>query len=287
MHSGKSTGARTPEGLARLAAANTKHGNHSAAWRALNHYQRAVIERSRVLADAYLVGPYLPPDIAARMKLGAHELAPPPHFSLELALSSGTSAATGCDPWGRGLACDDPAAGQGSRRRDAHGRFVARARPALCGRRGEREGARLEAAMLAPWRAGIAWARALERAVLKAARRHKAMLSLRPGACPGGGTVRPGGAAARAGSVAGQGVEDRDVGRHPMQREMVGQVVVPARMGSVLGALEFAEYGWHLIQREVVRPVAGHFAGGVGSWAGGGARRPRTTPHATGGGRAG
>jgi hypothetical protein len=48
---------------------------------------------------------------------------------------------------------------RGSLGRDARGRVVTRARPVLRGRMLEREAARSEAAMLAPWRAGIAWAR--------------------------------------------------------------------------------------------------------------------------------
>ena len=81
MHGGGSTGPRTPEGLARLAAAHTKHGNDGAAWRAVRRYQRSLIVRSRLLAGAFRFGPYLPPDLAARMRLGASDLASPPHYS--------------------------------------------------------------------------------------------------------------------------------------------------------------------------------------------------------------
>jgi hypothetical protein len=181
MHGGGSTGPRTPEGLARLAAAHTKHGNDGAAWRAVRRYQWSLIVRSRLLAGAFRFGPYLPPDLAARMRLGASDLASPPHYSNVPVTLPGAGDTTGAktgDPGG---------VGHGRQGRDARGRFVARARPTLRGRRLEREAVRIEVAKLAPWRAGIAWARALERAVLETARRQKAMLSLPPGACPGGG----------------------------------------------------------------------------------------------------
>jgi hypothetical protein len=181
MHGGGSTGPRTPEGLARLAAAHTKHGNDGAAWRAVRRYQRSLIVRSWLLAGAFRFGPYLPPDLAARMRLGASDLASPPHYSNVPVTLLGAGDKTG-DKTG-----DPGGVGHGRQGRDARGRFVARARPTLRGRRLEREAVRIEVAKLAPWRAGIAWARALERAVLETARRQKAMLSLPPGACPGGG----------------------------------------------------------------------------------------------------
>ena len=45
LHGGKSTGARTPKGLASLARAHTKHGNHGAAARVEHRGQRTMIIR--------------------------------------------------------------------------------------------------------------------------------------------------------------------------------------------------------------------------------------------------
>src|ERR1039458_4692438 len=67
MHGGKCTRPRTPEGLASLAAARTKTGDHGAASRATYRYRRAVVIRTRLLTAAYALGAYLPPDIAALM----------------------------------------------------------------------------------------------------------------------------------------------------------------------------------------------------------------------------
>jgi hypothetical protein len=191
-HGGGSTGPRTPEGLARLAAARTKHGGHGAAWRAMHRYQRTVIARSRVLAAAFRLGAHLPPDMAARMALAANELAPPRHPSRgPAAMDEGTPGSS---------------AERGGLGRD--GRFVARSRPALRGRMLEREAARSEAAMLAPWRAGIAWARVAERAAGDAAHGQGSTLSLPPGTCPGGGRC------GRTGWLPGRGLS-RGRGRGP------------------------------------------------------------------------
>ena len=46
LHGGKSTGARTAEGLASLARAHTKHGNHGAAARVEHRAQRTMVIRS-------------------------------------------------------------------------------------------------------------------------------------------------------------------------------------------------------------------------------------------------
>ena len=49
MHGGRSTGPRTPEGLARLAAARTKHGAYNAASRAFHAGCRTLVVRSNLL----------------------------------------------------------------------------------------------------------------------------------------------------------------------------------------------------------------------------------------------
>ena len=49
MHGGRSTGPRTPEGLARLAAARTKHGAYNAGSRAFHAGCRTLVVRSNLL----------------------------------------------------------------------------------------------------------------------------------------------------------------------------------------------------------------------------------------------
>jgi hypothetical protein len=125
MHGGRSTGPRTPEGLARLRAAHTTHGNHAAPALLETLHIRIITARIRALCDATALRPWLPPALTARLEAGrATELGAPP------------------DPaWG-----EPPYdGGTGSR-------------AAL------RAAARAEAAALAPWRAAIAAAREARRA---------------------------------------------------------------------------------------------------------------------------
>ena len=49
MHGGKSTGPRTPEGIARIRAARTKHGRYSAASIARRRAARQAIREIRTL----------------------------------------------------------------------------------------------------------------------------------------------------------------------------------------------------------------------------------------------
>ena len=94
--------------------------------------------------------------------------------------------------------------------RDANGRFLARPRPGPTGRQAEREAARQERAMLAPWRAGIKRARLIKR-LLKyqdqnAHRANRARASLPsppPGPSLDAGTQRPVGLTTARGSMAG------------------------------------------------------------------------------------
>jgi hypothetical protein len=152
MHGGKSTGPRTAEGLARLAQARTTHGAFNAASRAMHLHQRTAIVRCRVFVMACELETYLSPDIAARVELGGKELAPPPRpFRRPVARDADKSPCNVVPP-GRVVA-----------KRDARGRFVARLRAVARGRQGEREAARAEVAMLAPWRAGIVRARLVKR----------------------------------------------------------------------------------------------------------------------------
>jgi hypothetical protein len=125
MHGGRSTGPRTPEGLARLRAARTLHGDHGApALRDALHV-RIILARVRVLCEATALRPWLPPALTARLEAGAAtELGAPP----------------------------DPAWGEPPYDGGAGSRAALRA------------AARAEAAALAPWRAAIAAAREARRA---------------------------------------------------------------------------------------------------------------------------
>ena len=156
-HGGCSTGPRTPEGLARLAAARTTHGRHGAAKRVLRRHHRTVITRARVFTDADELGRYLSPDLVARLDRGPPELASPIYPAN--VPSAPVADKTPCNVG-----------------RDARGRFAAGPRRVVAGcvvrgrvvrgRAAEREMARAEAAALAPWKAGIAQARLAKRLVL-------------------------------------------------------------------------------------------------------------------------
>jgi hypothetical protein len=152
LHGGKSTGARTPKGLASLARAHTKHGNHGAAARVEHRAQRTLIIRHLVMGAAMRLRPYLPRELRERIAAGMPELAAPPLHVWKPVAKNQDMAPCAVVP--------------GAAARDARGRFAARARPALWGRKAEREAARAERAMLAPWRAGIKRARLIKRLLM-------------------------------------------------------------------------------------------------------------------------
>jgi hypothetical protein len=136
LHGGKSTGPRTPEGLARLAAAHTTHGGYNAMAKALDRYNWTLKGRTRVAGAVLVVQAYLPRDLAARLDDAPELWVPAPPTSAAYAVVADNSP------------CN---VGRGSR-----GRFVASARPPVRGRAADREYALAEAAALAPWKAGIA-----------------------------------------------------------------------------------------------------------------------------------
>jgi len=95
-----------------------------------------------------------------------------------------------------------PGQAPGKPHRDARGRFAAPPPPVLRGWQAELAAARAEAAALAPWQAVLKRARLVKRVMRsqdRAVRRAKPgrgpLHGLPQGACPGGGAVRPGGAA--------------------------------------------------------------------------------------------
>ncbi len=78
MHGGRSTGPRSPEGMARLRAARTVHAAYSAATRALNRHDLTALRRARVGNAAGRCVDRLPPDFSARLMRMPPELLPPP-----------------------------------------------------------------------------------------------------------------------------------------------------------------------------------------------------------------
>ncbi|HVC60275.1 MAG TPA: HGGxSTG domain-containing protein [Acetobacteraceae bacterium] len=79
MHGGRSTGPRTTEGRARIAAARTIHGRTDAKWRAFNRRVLRFAHRARVYRDALHHLDRLPPDLAARFQQNPPELRMPPY----------------------------------------------------------------------------------------------------------------------------------------------------------------------------------------------------------------
>ena len=67
MHGGRSTGARTPEGLARLRAAATIHGVYGPEARARERFTLSWARRGRVLREAVRFYDGLPPDMRLRL----------------------------------------------------------------------------------------------------------------------------------------------------------------------------------------------------------------------------
>jgi len=74
MHGGRSTGPRTPEGRARIAAAHTIHGDYGAEARAFNRHHVTFLRRGSVRYYAVMYCDRLPTELAARMAPIAPEL---------------------------------------------------------------------------------------------------------------------------------------------------------------------------------------------------------------------
>jgi hypothetical protein len=79
MHGGHSTGPRTQEGRARVAAARTIHGRYSAEWRARNRHIQTFLRRNRVYLAAARYRDRLLPEFAARFEQSPPELRLPPY----------------------------------------------------------------------------------------------------------------------------------------------------------------------------------------------------------------
>ncbi len=78
MHGGRSTGPRTPEGMARLRAARTVHGAYGAETRARNRHSLTELRRGQVGDAAVRCLDRLPSDLAARLMQMPPELLPQP-----------------------------------------------------------------------------------------------------------------------------------------------------------------------------------------------------------------
>jgi hypothetical protein len=165
MHGGGCTGPRTAEGMARMTAANTKHGMYAAAGaprRATQVYVRTLLERMRLLCAAVRLRGHLPPGMAARLALGPEELKAPMHPSqvafLKLHAAKTYNLRNG-GAGGQRSGGTGPAATPQSGRAVADGIGVALRCRAI-----ERAAARAEVNARAPWKAAVAFARAAKRA---------------------------------------------------------------------------------------------------------------------------
>jgi hypothetical protein len=157
-HGGKSTGPRTAEGLARLATANTTHGNYAQAGLGAEHrisvrQGRVLARRTQLACAASLYLRWLPRALAARLQAyEVPELRAPVHYAWLLdkpVAESPRPSGPGQAPYKAG--------------RDARGRFAAPPPPMLRGRKAELARAHAEAAALAPWKAALTRARMIKR----------------------------------------------------------------------------------------------------------------------------
>ena len=201
-HGGKSTGPRTAEGRASVGRAHTTHGKYTQAtlgtkdW-VHTRYCRVMARRFRLAQALTRHLRWLPRALAERVRaFDVPELRAPARYT-QFQDAPPEPSAPGPTPYKAG--------------RDARGRFAAPPAPALRGRKAELAWARAEAAALAPWKAALKRARMIRRLMksqdrkagrakpgrgpLHGLRSGPCPSGMPPGACPGGGTVRPGGAA--------------------------------------------------------------------------------------------
>jgi hypothetical protein len=195
MHGGKSTGPKTAEGMARMAAAHTTHGRFAAcgaAERAERRYMRTMVVRTRLLAEALRLRAFLPPGMTALLDPVPAALRAP-RYPSQAAVERVAEAGAKSSPWtvreegtagggmagagpGQGAAEDRPAVADGGglgivaakaatrKAKVAVARVAApSAAVAVNWREAERAAARVEAAARLPWRAAIAHARQAKR----------------------------------------------------------------------------------------------------------------------------
>jgi hypothetical protein len=77
MHGGRSTGPRTPDGIARVRTARTIHGRYGAETRAWRRHVLTMLRRGTVFHDAFRYAAHLPPDMVVRLHGSPPELALP------------------------------------------------------------------------------------------------------------------------------------------------------------------------------------------------------------------
>ncbi len=207
MHGGRSTGPRTPEGMARMTAARTTHGYCTAAQRLHQRYVRTLVVRTQLFCRAMRLRQYLPVELAARLALLPAEFLPPeppsPGAVWKNAHTTLGSSARGHAP------CNSLPA---LRRASRAGRAGGAVGLPLTLRAAERLAARAEAASQAPWRQAIAVARAAKREARAATREAQA--------------------AKRTGPVRAKRGETNAVRQNPMQ--LSGRVG-PAALGGSVG----------------------------------------------------
>jgi hypothetical protein len=108
MHGGRSTGPRTPEGMARLRTARTVQGAYGAESRARNRYDLTALRRGQVGNAAVHHFDRLPPHLAARLMQIPSELMPPPPPSRGLTPAEDRAAlraeAAALAPWRAAIA---------------------------------------------------------------------------------------------------------------------------------------------------------------------------------------
>ena len=187
MHGGKSTGPRTAEGRARMAAAHTTHGRFAAcgaAERAERRYMRTMVVRTRLLAEALRLRAFLPPGMAALLERQVPPALRAPRYPSQVAVEGGVeagarstpgSSARGHAPWtvreeGAGGRMAGAGPGQGAEEdRPAVTGGVAAEKTVATPRKSPRAAARTAAARTAVARTAVAmnW-RDAERAVARA-----------------------------------------------------------------------------------------------------------------------
>ncbi len=175
LHGGKSTGPRTPAGLASLARARTTHGRFAqsgpaAELRAEIHHGGVVARHVRLNGAAFDLLSWLPPAFAARLRTDTTTELQAPRY--DAWFPTPLAAAPKPTDHPPATAAQQPPGHTPHPHRDARGEFAPSPPRPLRGRQGERAQARTEATALAPWKLAIAQARAAERAVARLAKPH-------------------------------------------------------------------------------------------------------------------
>ncbi len=151
MHGGRSTGPRTPEGKAARTAAHTTHGHRAAPKRKVLRANRTLVRRILLCVAAVRLGQYMPAEMMAG--LARYPLAfLPPERPCEVVVPANAPRTP--------YTCLPPL------RRASRARGGAGVGLAVSGRAAERAVAVAEAALQAPWREAVAFARGVRRGVL-------------------------------------------------------------------------------------------------------------------------